>query len=406
MSTPRDRCLLLTSEEHFSADNRGAIYSRAVGTYSLWSRYLGQFDEVVVAARVRDLGQAQPQGERADGPGVRFSALPDFTGPWEYLRARGHAHRIARSAIQECGAYLVRVPGVVGQSVWRELAHLRKPYAAEVLGDPWDAFGPGGWSGLGRPLFRTMATQQLKRICLGAVAVHYVTSNALQTRYPPAHDAFAAAFSDVDLEFASEATVAEKQRRLREEDWQRPEGQRLRIGFIGSFATRYKGADVLLHAAATCHDQGLNFSLTLVGEGQHLSEMKQLVAYLRIADRTDFLGQLSARKQVFDFLDSIDLFVMPSRQEGMPRALLEAMARGCPCVGSAVGGIPEVLDADSLFPAGNVALLTESILQLAQNGERMAAMSARNFAVAQRFRPEVLREQQQSFLTAVKERSV
>jgi glycosyltransferase involved in cell wall biosynthesis len=396
---------LLTSEEHYSLANSGAIYSRLGGTYSLWSRYLGEFKEAVVVARVRDDGHSQPQGERADGPGVRFCALPDHTGPWQYLRARGQARDIAHQAIEGCGAYLLRVPGVVAQLVWQELTHLRRPYATEVLGDPWDSLGPGSWPGVARPVLRTIATRQLKRICGEAAAVHYVTSGALQMCYPASRHANVAAFSDVELEFASEEMLAEKQRRLREQCWQMAEGQGLRIGFVGSFASMCKGADVLLQAATLCRARGLNFSLTLLGEGQHLAAMKRLAATLGITNHTEFPGQVSSRKQLFAFLDSIDLFAMPSRAEGMPRALLEAMARGCPCVGSAVGGIPEVLDAGSLVAAGDLTRLAELILQLAQDGERMAAMSARNIAIAQRFRPEVLQQARQAFLKAVKERS-
>ena len=82
----------------------------------------------------------------------------------------------------------------------------------------------------------------------------------------------------------------------------------------------YDGADVLLRAAALCHRRGLHFSLTMVGEGHYLPQMKVLAAELSIVDWIQFPGQLSFGQQVFDFLDSTDLFVIPSRAEGLPRA--------------------------------------------------------------------------------------
>ena len=213
--------------------------------------------------------------------------------------------------------------------VWQEILRLKKPYAVEVLGDPWDALGPGTWPHPTRPVFRLTATRQLKRICSRASALNYVTAHALQRRYPPSNNASVSTFSDVELAPAPENIIQERHRRLRASTWHKSQhGTPIRLGFIGSFSRLYKGADVLLRAAALCHQKGLNFCLTLVGDGQHLPEMKSLAATLGIAERTHFSGQLPPGKPIFEFLDSIDLFVLPSRAEGMPRALLEAMARG------------------------------------------------------------------------------
>jgi glycosyltransferase involved in cell wall biosynthesis len=167
----------------------------------------------------------------------------------------------------------------------------------------------------------------------------------------------------------------------------------------------YKGADVLLQAAALCRRDGLSFSLDVVGEGRHLAEMKSLAASLGVADHTRFLGQLSFGEQVYTFLDSIDLFVIPSRAEGMPRALIEAMARGCPCIGSAVGGISELLDPGDLVPSGNARSLAQLILAVASDSERLVAMNERNIMTADQFRPEILQKVRRSFLEAVRDRS-
>jgi glycosyltransferase involved in cell wall biosynthesis len=347
-------------------------------------------------------------GQRADGVLVSFRALPDYTGPWQYFRVREQVRKIAREAIAECNAYLLRVPGIVSHMVWREITRSGKPYAVEVLGDPWDALGPGSWTNVSRPLFRRVATRQMKRICAGAAALNYVTSAALQERYPAPQNAYVGAFSDVALDGAqaSSEVLQQRHRRLRALPWQYSNGvDSFRIGFIGSFERLYKGADVLLRAAALGQSRGLNFALNLAGEGRHLEQMKSLAVKLGIADRTHFFGHLSPATTLFGFLDSTDLFVIPSRQEGMPRALLEAMARGCPCIGSAVGGIPELLEPSNLVPVGNPEGVAESILRFACDAERLISMSSRNWRKAREFNPEALRQKRLAFLEAVKERS-
>ena len=404
MSPPNNR-LLLTSEEHFIVADSSAVYSRGPATYSSWSRYLDVFDQVLVLARVSN-NEGEPDEEhaqRADGPGVSFRPLPDHTGPWQYLRARSNAQSIARQAIAECGAYLLRVPGVVSQMVWQEILNAKKNYAVDVLGDPWDALGPGTWPHPTRPVFRLIATRQLKRICARASVLNYVTTHALQKRYPPSNNASVSTFSDVELALAPASIIQEKHRRLRASCWRGPDrGTPMRLGFIGSFSRLYKGADVLLRAAAVCHQKGLNFCLTLVGDGQHLPEMKSLAATLGITDRTHFPGQLPPGKPIFDFLDSIDLFVLPSRAEGMPRALLEAMARGCPSIASNIGGIPELFAPANLVPVGNSKHLADLILRCASDSDRLIAMSDRNVSRSEQFSPQIIREARHAFLETVK----
>jgi len=399
--------LLITSEEHYSAAISGAIYSSGPATYSFWRRYLEAFDEVVVIARIRSSHGPENDHQRADGPAISFRALPDHTGPWQYLHSSRDARAIARTAIAECTSYLLRMPGLVSQLVWGEIVRLKKAYALEVLGDPWEALGPGTWPHTSRPIFRRIAMQQLKRICKGAMAVNYVTSVTLQKRYPPSNTAYAAGFSDVSLENADVPAkiIQDRYQRLRESPWKQAKSTNpIRIGFIGSFAQMYKGPDTLLQAAALCQCH-LNLHISMVGVGRCLPEMKTLAAKLSIADRIEFRGELSPGPPIFEFLDSIDLFVMPSRAEGLPRALVEAMSRGCPCIASTVGGIPELLETSDLVRPNSPEKLAELILQVTADPDRLLAMSARNMAKAAQFNPQFLKESRRAFLEEVKRRS-
>jgi len=290
--------------------------------------------------------------------------------------------------------------------VWHEILRAKKPYALEVVGDPWEALGPGTWPHTSRPIFRRIATQQLKRICKGAIAVNYVTSETLQQRYPPSKGAYAVGISDVSLENGVPPDrIQDRYRRFRQSPWQDTKTDHpFRIGFIGSFARMYKGPDTLIQAAALCRSH-FNFQVILVGTGGYLPEMKALAAKLGIVDRVEFRGEISSGRSIFEFLDSIDLFVMPSRAEGLPRALVEAMSRGCPCIASAVGGIPELLDASDLVSPGSPEKLAKLILRVTADSSRLVAMSARNLAKAAQFSPQTLKQSRRAFLEEVKRRS-
>jgi glycosyltransferase involved in cell wall biosynthesis len=102
-------------------------------------------------------------------------------------------------------------------------------------------------------------------------------------------------------------------------------------------------------------------------------------------------------------LDHADLFVLPSRTEGLPRAMIEAMARALPCIGSTVGGIPELLPPEDLVPPGDAAALARKIREVVCDPDRMARMSARNLEQARQYREDALSGRRIAFYQRVRE---
>jgi glycosyltransferase involved in cell wall biosynthesis len=101
-----------------------------------------------------------------------------------------------------------------------------------------------------------------------------------------------------------------------------------------------KGYDTLLDAARIVIDQGLPVRFVSVGRGSQEEEMEERRRALGLGDRFTFLGM---RLDVLRLLVAADLFVLPSRQEGLPVVLMEATSVGLPIVATAVGGVPQVL---------------------------------------------------------------
>ena len=101
-----------------------------------------------------------------------------------------------------------------------------------------------------------------------------------------------------------------------------------------------KGQAYLLECLALLRDQGIEFRCVLIGDGPERESLVEKVTRLQLADRVHLAG---FRDEVPAWLAAIDVLVMPSRWEGLPMALLEAMALGKPVVAHAVGGIPDVL---------------------------------------------------------------
>jgi len=387
--------LLITATAHFAITREGALWiQNASMAYPFWARYLDVFDEVRLLVRARP-HDPEPSGwTRASGPGVHAVPLPDSVGPWGFVRNFPRIAGTIRRALAETEAVLLRVPCHIGSEVRRGLTRGR-PYGVEVVSDPWDAFSPGAIHHPLRPFFRWWLTRRLRAQCAEACAAAYVTEHAIQRRYPPGPEAFATWYSDVELGPGSFVAVPRAPATA---------GSR-RLLFVGTLAQLYKAPDVLLEAVALCVRGGLDLRLCLVGDGRHRPELERRAASLGVGDRVEFRGQLASGDQVRRELDRADLFVMPSRTEGLPRAMIEAMARGLPCIGSAVGGIPELLPGSDLVPPNDAARLAEAIAGVIADPARMAWMSARNLEKAREFSPERLARRRGHFYEHVRIRT-
>jgi glycosyltransferase involved in cell wall biosynthesis len=180
---------------------------------------------------------------------------------------------------------------------------------------------------------------------------------------------------------------------------------RIKLITVGSLEEFYKGTDVLIDALANCVRSGVDIRLTILGDGRRRAMLEAKTIALGLSNHVSFLGHLPAGTPVRGQLDQADLFVLPSRQEGLPRAMIEAMARGLPCIGSAVGGIPELLPAEDLVPPGDAMALAAKIREVIADPERMARMSARNLAKAAEYREDVLRERRVAFYRYLREQT-
>jgi glycosyltransferase involved in cell wall biosynthesis len=135
-----------------------------------------------------------------------------------------------------------------------------------------------------------------------------------------------------------------------------------------------KGHDVLLEAFALVASRVADARLVIVGEGGFGTDLERCAESLGIASRVTLTGAEPA-PAVRDRLARARCFVLPSRSEGLPLALLEAMAAGTPIVASRVGGIPEVVGEDSaaMVPPEDPAALAAALLAVLSDEKSASA---------------------------------
>lgn len=150
-----------------------------------------------------------------------------------------------------------------------------------------------------------------------------------------------------------------------------------------------KGHDVLLRAFAPVAAARPDARLVIVGEGGFRAELEQLARQLGIAPQVEFAGHLGP-DAVRARMATARVFVLPSRSEGLPLALLETMSAGLPVIATRVGGVPEVIDDATAIlvapedPAGMAAALEAALADIAALEERAtrATRHARKFTAS------------------------
>jgi len=386
--------LTLLFDHRFFRDSDGTIFSSSNYNYELFaSRYLKVFEHLDIVARVTNAPAPRARGgDHVEGPGVQIVD----TGDWGSLRSLARRLPAIRRQIvpflRSDRAVIGIVPGRLALIGIRGTALRRGGvYGVEMVGDPQESFGRGAiqhplraqlaqvWPGLLRPLVR------------GASAVAYVSEETLRRKYPPSPSAYTTHYSSIDLPDDKLASAPHAP----------PEGRRVELVFVGSLNGFHKGPDTLVSAVNECVEHGHDLGLSIIGSGHSEADLRALANPL--GERVRFLGQLPAGDAVRSALDQADLFVLPTLSEGLPRSVIEAMARGLPVIASDVGGMAELLPPEDMVPGGgDASVLAAKITEVVSDPARLVQMAARNLERSHDYRASVLMHRRIGFYSLLK----
>lgn len=162
------------------------------------------------------------------------------------------------------------------------------------------------------------------------------------------------------------------------------------IGSVG-WLTDVKGHRFLIEAFAALKPRYPKLHVVIVGSGELRDDYLALAARLGVKDSVHLLGD---RQDVPDCLAAMQLFVLPSLNEGMGRALIEAMAAGLPVVASRVGGVPAIVEdrrTGLLVPAGDAGALAKALEELLNKPEWAGELgAAASRSIGERFSSEAM----------------
>lgn len=358
----------------------GRRYSSGQYDPAVWDRYLSCAEMLTVFGyeKIANADEIKSQSQ-IDADGVVFRLFNKRKGiPYRSIFGLLFAPDpvVCRSSL--LGYVISAVRSVIGRLV-----------VIEVVACPWDSLVySGSWlRKLLAPLIFLIARVSIR---LNKNVV-YVTDEFLQSRYPAASSAMTISCSNVELPdhvFVPPADIVRRSNGY-------VESSSIRIGVIGGYETEYKGQKTLIDAIASDSSLKKLCVVDFVGQGS----AENLSAYSRaLGVKSRFLGVLHRDKQLFPWLDGLDVYCQPSFQEGLPRSVLEALARGIPVLGSRAGGIPELLPSDNTFSPGDSAALAELLLNFTKNRVKLMATVFAGYEVAKERRARVLFQKRKEFL--------
>ena len=381
--------LIFATEARFVKDAEGKIYGNAAFDEKLWERYLNVFTEVFVVARVLFVHNYTGNLKYISlNKNVKVVELPYFIGLKEFILKFFQTRNLIKQLVIDNmeARFICRVPGNIGSIVASELNKVKKAYAIEVVGDPWDVFAPGSIRHIFLPFIRIASMLKLKQVVKNATAVLYVTNYTLQKRYPARKAKFTTFASNVQLD---KSNLSKYPKTLQIKKF-------YQIISIGSLDQMYKSPDVVLKAIRKLNDEGINCSLTWLGGGKFQKPMELMAIELGIGKFVNFKGNVDKNEVQFGLSNS-DLFVLASKTEGLPRVVIEAMAEGLPCIATRVGGIPELLDEEVLVTKNSVDELSKKIKKILTDQDFYNKQAMRNLDEAKDYTEDILSERRNSF---------
>lgn len=381
--------LLLAADEYCCCYNGDYYVSETGQTYI--RRYLSVFDNVHVAFRTRFVEREEDLGKychKITSENVCFSSIPFFQGPKEFVRKYFSVMNSLKKGIQKCDFAILRLPSTTAFAALRVIQKHKIPYATEIVFDCQDAV-VSSESFINKTIWRILHTMQVKA-CNNALGVSCVTKHYLQQHYfPTRKEAITSHYSSIELTpefFLSERKFPNKDI-----------FSLVHVANQVQFNSR-KGHNELIKVLSMLNKKRKRAEIFFIGEDYNggIALLSKLAEDLGVAEDVHFTGYLS-KQELRQQLENADIAILPTRAEGLPRVVIEAMALGLPCITSSVSGNPELINKDFLVGYDDVAGMARACNSLIDSKEIYERESRENFAKSKEYSTEVLNPRRTQF---------
>lgn len=355
-------------------------------TNDLIERYLKLGDFVTFLIRVNKIKFENSQNFSLLSS-LNFSVIevPNFKSFSKYFITRYKAKKIISKAILEHDIIVTRLPSGIGNIAVKLAEEYKKPLLSEMVACTRDAYWYHSFKG---KLIAYFFFLRQKRIVKNLDYCIYVTNYFLQKRYPINGESINC--SNVQITISEDEKVLENRiSKIKATNL----SSKIILGSIGTISIPYKGHKDVIEAICFLNQKGYNFEYHIVGQGNPRN-LEKVIEKEKLSKKIFLRGPLK-HKEIFDFIDFIDVYIHPSHTEGLPRAPIEAMSRACPVIGSNAGGTPELLSKNFTFEKKNVSQLIKILSSISD--EKLLKEAKRSYLMAQKYEKSSLNLKRDNF---------
>lgn len=362
-------------------------FSNAV--QSTYPRYTVLGDEIICLAHIKKV--AIGTEDMIDKDAIKFVHVDKINSLGSLLFGIHKNNKTVSGLVKMVDVCVAHIPAFHSESVIRYAKKFGIPYMTVVVGCSWDSYWNYNFKG---KILAPFCYFSLKKAQSNAPYSIYVTNSFLQKRYPTTGKWIGC--SNVNLSTGVNGVL---EHRIEQLIYREKTNAVMKIGTAAAIDVPYKGQAYVIEAIGILKKEGFSFEYHLVGGG--ISKMlKKLAIQYNVEDCVFFHGRV-AHDKIVEFLDDLDIYIQPSKQEGLPRATIEAMSRGCLCLGSNIAGIPELLDSRFLFPKGDAKSISNILRHI--SFDECKRQACRNYEVAKEYDKDVLNAKRAKFINEFKE---
>lgn len=369
--------------DHPFYEKDGKFYSNSGFPAEAWKRYLVCGDELFVFGRkTSKISQSLSSCDR-----VNFKLSKYYSNPKSlFLKYRKIRQELA-DFLSNIDCVVFRIPSILGL-MGVEIAIQKKiPFMTEVVADAYASYRYyGNLLGVFAAPYYDFIT---RKAVMHSEYTLYVTQSFLQSKYPTKGKQLAC--TNAVITPVSGDVLEKRLIRIKGSNKTR----RIVCGEIGDVSVKFKGCHIMLKAMKILKEEGIIVDFHIVG-GKNPDAMYALAEKYGVRDQFYYDGYL-AHDKIADFYDNIDIYVHPSFQEGLPRVVVEAISRGCPCATSNVAGTPELIEDKYLHKPGDYNKLAKDIKLLIINKTEMARVAEINFKHAKYYYSDILDSRREIF---------
>lgn len=371
--------------DHIVTKHENKLYSTGGINEKVISRYQEVFNEFTLVTRENSKRSIKGLTYIGSLNDISFVSTPNLAS----LNLLNHykAYKLLIKAVEENDFIIVRLPSLIGYLALHIAKKRNKSYAVEMVGCPWDVFRYyGSLKGL---IFAGPLYLISRHFLKNSQNTLYVTSKFLQRRYP-SNGSNQINCSNVEIKI--EDGVLDKRLSHIENN----SNEITKIGLIGALDSKYKGFDTAIMAIKEISNQDNNQIVLEIVGGGNKNKIIELAKKIGVEKNVKIIGVLPHPDGIFNWLDKLNIFIHPSRVEGLPRVVIEAMSRACPCIGSDAGGIPELLDPKFIHKKNDHKTLAD-LIHIMLDKQLQKEQAIRNFNEAKNYDKDLLDEKRLVF---------